>query len=380
MHRLLYMSIFFVLLGLSACSMELSSICDQKTLSQTELCNGVDDNCNGKVDEGCVLTLVGNSGKSGYKDGDTKNALLHSPYAIAFDKNEHLYIADSGNKVIRKLSLNGKISTVAGIPGKTGYRDGSAQNSLFSSLSDLAFNQKGVLYIADADNELIRKFSENGDISIVAGIPGKSGHKDGPAKSALFATPVGTAFDSKGNSYITDTLNHVIRKLSESGKVLTVAGVPGKAGYRDGPATTALFSTPVDTAFDKKGNLYIVDHFNHVIRKRDTNGQVTTIAGIPEKTGYRDGPATTALFHYPVGIAVDDKGNLYIADKENHVIRKLDVNGEVSTFAGIPGKPGHKNGIKNKAAFRFPKRILFHKTDLYVVDTGNHAIKKIILP
>ena len=364
--------------GTRTCTNGSFGVCVGQILPKTESCNKQDDNCNGKVDEGCVVTLIGSI--KGYKDGSVKDALLNQPYTIAFDQQGILYIGDSGNKIIRKLDANKQVSTVAGIPEKAGYKDGQAKTALFRSISDMLFDGKGELFIADADNELIRKLSKNGQVSTIAGMPGQSGHRDGPVKTSLFASPVGVIYNTKGELYIVDTLNHVIRKLSTNGQVSTVAGTPGKTGHKNGPAKTALFHFPSGMTFDPKGNLYIVDHFNHVIRKLDTKGQVSTISGTPKNPGHKNGPAKTALFRFPTDITIDNKGNLFIADKENHIIRKLDINGQVSTFAGVPGNSGHKNGPLTKALFSSPTKVLFYKGSLYIVDTGNHLIKKIVLP
>jgi len=315
--------------GTRFCSAGSYGVCVGQIRPKPESCNKKDDNCNGKVDEGCVYTVAGTPGKSGHNNGSAKSALFSSPYGLAFDTKGNLYIADLFNHVIRKIDTNGIVSTFAGTPTKQGYKDGPAKNALFSSPYGLAFDTKGNLYVADSGNNSIRKIDTSGTVSTFAGTPTKQGYKDGPAKNALFGSPYGLAFDTKGNLYVSDGPeqfalpgNNVIRKVDTKGIVSTFAGTFAKRGHKDGPVKSALFGYPGGIVSDGKGNLYIADLLNNVIRKIDVKGVISTPVGTPGKSGHKDGFAKSALFNSPVRLIFDTKGNLYIADSSNNVIRK----------------------------------------------------------
>jgi len=366
--------------GARYCSNGSYGVCVGQVRPKAETCNEKDDNCNGKVDEGCVITLAGVPNTDGYKDGPAKSALFYSPNGIIVDSKKTIFIVDSYNHVIRKINANGNVSTIAGTPKTSGHKDGPAKSALFYSPAGMTADSKGNLYAPDVHNNIVRKIDINGNVSTIAGTPKKSGYKDGPAKNALFYSPTGITIDSKGNLYVAD-FNHVIRKIDTSGNVSTIAGTPKTSGHKDGPAKNALFHSPDGIAIDNKGNLYVADTKNNVIRKIHTNGNISTIAGVPNKSGHQDGPAKSALFNSPYRIAVDSKGNVYVADTYNHVIRKIDTSGNVSTIAGTPKTPGHKDGPVKSALFSSPLGLAFDgKGNLYVTESGNNTIRKIILP
>ena len=318
-----------------------------------------------------VLTLVAGNGIP----GPATSAQLSSPNGVAWDSAGNLYIVDSGR--IRKVS-NGVIDTVAGI-GIFGFSgdNGPATSAQLNYPGGVAVDSAGNLYIADTGNHRIRKVS-GGVIATVAGngTLGFSGD-NGPATSAQLNYPGGVAVDSAGNLYIADSYNFRIRKVS-NGAITTVAGngAPGFGGGDNGPATSAPLSRPSGIAVDSAGNLYIAEFNSGRIRKV-TNGAITTVAGsgTPGFSGDR-GSATSAQLNGPEGVAVDSAGNLYIADFGNNRIRKVS-NGVITTVAGT-GTPGFSgdNGPATSAQLAYPAGVASDSAgNLYVADTSNNRIR-----
>jgi len=331
-----------------------------------------------KVSNGMITTAAGN-GSNGYS-GDTGPAIsaqLNSPGGIAVDSAANLYIADAGNAVIRKVA-NGVITTVAG-NGTFGFSGdgGPAASASMSSPVAVAVDSAGNLYITDSSNQRIRKVS-NGVIATAAG-NGEAGFSGdgGPAASAELNFPVAIATDSAGNVYIADADNNRIRRVS-NGVIATVVG-NGTEGYSGdgGPATSAqLNSTGV--ALDSAGDLYIADTDNNRVRKV-SNGVITTVAGNGTRGFSGDnGPATSAQLDGPEGVALDSAGNLYIADTGNSSIRKV-ANGVITTVAGNAtyGFSGD-NGPATSAQLRYPIAIAVDSAgDIYIADTGNNSIREV---
>lgn len=271
-----------------------------------------------KVAGGTMSTVAG-IGTAGYSgDGSAAtSAQLDQPYGVAVDSGGNFYIADRLNNVVRKVTAGGTISTVAVTLGPLTQPFGVAVDSA------------GNLYIADTGNSVIRKVNTVGVISTVAGVvvtPGYTGD-NGPATSAQLNQPFGVAVDSSGNLYVADTSNNVIRKVSTSGTITTVAGNNAAgAGYSGdgGAATSAQLYLPSGVTVDSSGNIYIGDTFNNVVRKVSTSGTITTVAG-NGTAGYTGdgGLPTSAELNQPFGVVVDSSGNLYVADYVNNVIRKV---------------------------------------------------------
>jgi sugar lactone lactonase YvrE len=238
----------------------------------------------------------------------------------------------------------------------------------------LIVDTKGEIWIADTGNRLIRTLGTQAQMRTSAG--GKTeGSVDGPLNEALFNTPSGLAFDGQGNLFVADEDNHAIRKITPNGDVSTVAGT-GVPGFLDGPGKTALFDSPHCVAVNSQGAVFVSDRDNHRIRKIDAQGDVTTFAG-QAIAGLADGMGGIAKFSAPYGLVFDKQDNLYVADSDNHVIRKIDPQGNVVTFAGT-GSRGYQDGPSATARFDTPYGLAFDGTgNLYVADYGNHRIRKI---
>lgn len=238
------------------------------------------------------------------------------------------------------------VSTYAG-DGTNGYADGDTATCKFKAPFGLCIDLQGSLYIADNSNHRIRKISADGMVTTLAGT-GSPGYADGPAAAAQFNAPSDLCADANGTIYVSDFQNQYIRKITPDGMVSTVAG-SGVAGYLDGPSHVAEFNYPRGICTDAQGNLFVADSWNHRIRKIDVNGTVTTLAGYSDTIGvqspgdFKDGTDTAARFNTPCGMSIDGDGNLYLADAYNHRIRKITPEGVVTTVAGT-GDIGSTSG------------------------------------
>ena len=230
------------------------------------------------------------------------------------------------------------LSTLAGYAGP-GSADGSTTNARFSNASALALDSVGNLYIADTGNNTIRKMSPSGLVTTLAGMPGLSGSTNATGSSARFNQPEGLAVDAGGNIYVADTGNQAIRKITPAGAVSTLAGLAGVSGSADGPGNNARFSNPQGLAVDSATNIYVADYLNHTIRKISPAGVVSTLAGLAGNYGTNDGVGTNAQFYLPAGVAADSSGNIYVADLGNNTIRKVTPVGAVTTLAGLALTP-----------------------------------------
>ena len=339
-----------------------------------------------KVDAAGVISTVAGNGGEGYSGdgGPATAAQLNSPTGVAPDGSGNLYIADRDNHRIRKVDAAGVITTVAG-SGRFGGFGGDGGAATAAQLDDprgVALDGAGNLYIADTDNHRIRKVDAAGVITTVAG-NGTSGRggDGGAATAAQLNDPSGVALDGAGNLYIADTDNHRIRKVDAAGVISTVVGT-GRGGSSGdgGPATAARLNSPRGVALDGAGNLYIADIYNHRIRKVDAAGVISTVAGDgTDGFGGDGGPATAAQLYWPAGVALDGAGNLFIADNWNHRIRKVDAAGVISTVAGA-GRSGYSGdgGPAVEARLRFPVGVALDGAgNLYIADTGNERIRKV---
>ena len=303
---------------------------------------------------------------------------------MALDGSGNLYIADTNNQRIRKVDSSGVITTVAGT-GTYGYSGdgGEATAARLRSPSGVALDALGNLYIVDTDNQRIRKVDTSGVITTVAGT-GTDGYSgDGAAATAArLNSPSGVALDGAGNLYIADTNNDRIRKVDSSGNISTVAGT-GTYGYSGdgGEATAARLRSPSGVALDALGNLYIADKSNHCIRKVDSSGNISTVAGNGTGSFGGDGAAaTSAALWNPWDVAVDWAGNLYIADRGNQRIRKVDSAGVITTVAGTgTGSFGGDGSAATAAQLNGPEDIALDALgNLYIADTGNGRIRKVV--
>jgi hypothetical protein len=367
---------------------------------------------------GVTTTLAGTPGISGSADGTGAAASFNSPYGIGTDGAGNIYVTDSDN-TIRKITPAGVVTTLAGKPNATGSADGAGAAASFNNPTSIAVDRAGNLYVADSGNNTIRKITSAGLVTTLAGTAGVQGSADGTGAAASFGYPSGLATDSAGNVYVADTDNYAIRKITPAGTVTTVisgligaygvaidsagnfyvptywictvlkvtpagvvttlAGTQYVAGNANGTGTAAGFNAPVSVATDSAGDVYVADTLNDVIRKITPAGVVTTLAGTADEYGSANGTGTAASFNDPTGVATDSAGNVYVADYYNSTIRKITAAGAVTTLAGTAGGfGGSADGTGSAAAFNYPQGVATDTTgNVYVADTASNIIRKV---
>ena len=377
---------------------------------------------------GVVTTLAGQAGNLGANDGQGSSASFRLPWGVVVDASGNLYVADSGNNAIRKITSGGAVTTLAGLGGGSGTADGVGAAAAFEAPAGLALDGAGNLYVTDSRAQTLRKIAPDGTVTTLAGHPNQVGAMDGPGATALFTGPAGVAVDSGGNIYVADSGNNTIRKVTSTGVVTTLAGRAGATGSADGPGTTARFNSPYGLAIDSSGVLYVADGANESVRKVAPDGSVTTLAHVYYNTpanlsewldpfagaiaidssgnvyvgdyGYTtiskvgmalpfagsirvnyvracsDGTGINASFAGPAGLAVDSAGNVFVADAGSDTIRRITPAGIVTTLGGVPFQGGSSDGPGFAALFDAPGAVAVDATGkFYVADTANHTIR-----
>lgn len=323
------------------------------------------------LEEYQVTTLAG-SGTAGSVDGPVADALFRTVQGVAIGKDGSVIVTDRGNNRIRRITTAGQAVPIAGAT-TAGYVNATGAAARFRLPWRAVEDAQGNIFVADRDNHAIRKITPAGVVSTVAGT-GVSGFADGDASTAQFNQPLDIVVDAAGNLYVADNNNHRIRKISADGQVTTLAG-NGTPAFANGTGTAAQFRNPSGLEIDKEGNLLIADRLNHRIRKVTPAGVVTTLAG-DGNSGYLDGDAAGARFADPYGITIDGDGNLYVADLNNHKIRKISPDGKVVSIAG--GARGFTDGLGAGAQLNTPTDVCVDaQGNVYVADQANHAIRKL---
>ena len=327
-----------------------------------------------------MTTLAGLALVSGATNGTGTNAVFSDPAAIAVDGNGNFFVADSQNHAIRKLTTNGVVTTFAGKLGISGSANGTGIGAQFDSPSGLVFDAAGNLYVSDTGNSTIRKIKPSGAVSTFAGIAGESGFTNGAAGSAQFSSPLGIAVAPDGTIYVADSGNHCIRAIT-GGNISTFAGSPQVWGSADGTGTNASFNGPVGLAFDSRTNLFVSDANNNTIRKIAPDGTVTTFAGAAGADGSTDGDLNSARFRSPAELVFDKKGNLLVADSFNQTVREISSNGIVSTVSGTAGLAGTSDGVNGTGRFHNPYGLAMGADGrLVITDTYNELVREVLVP
>jgi len=340
-----------------------------------------------KITPGDVVSTLAGIPGSGYADGTGSAAAFDYPTDLVLDPSGNLFVVDNTNQTIRKITPSGVVTTIAGTPGEVGSADGTGSAASFNYPYGIALDGSGNLYVTDSGNQTIRKITPGGTVSTIAGSPGVAGSANGTGSAASFYYPSGIAVDASGNLYVSEERNFDIRKITPAGVVTTLAGTAGSVGSSDGTGPAAKFDLPAGVALDASGNLYVADFGNSTIRKITQAGVVTTVAGSAGNQGINDGTATAAQFDAPSGVAVDSSGNLFVADEKNNTIREVSSAGVVTTLAGTPPpitpagqtppRPGYANGTGAAALFNQPFDVVVDASgNLFVSDASNNAIRK----
>ncbi len=379
-----------------------------------------------------VKTIAGLASKAGFADGTNSDARFRYPAGLNIDASGNLFVADEGNDLIRTMSASGTnwiVTTVAGQPYVFGSADGTNAAAQFSLPANAAVDTNGNVYVADSGNNTIRKVSPVGAnwvVTTLAGLAGVSGHVDAAGTNARFSQPNGVAIGADGNIYVADTGNSTIRAVTPSGQVSsvrgfapmhqpydvaadklgnlfvangghtiikyfltgtnwnsqTIAGQYGSAGSSNGTNSGARFNAPQGVAVDGGGNLYVADTGNQIVRKitpTGTNWVVTTPAGTPAGYGSRDGTNGAAQFRDLCGISVDTAGNVFIADFSNNLIRRLKqvgTNWVVTTVGGLPFVSDKDDATGSFSRFNGPNGVAVdNHGNIFVADYSNNTIR-----
>jgi len=315
-------------------------------------------------------------GRIGSADGVGTAASFYAPADVVLDAAGNLYVSDSGNHLIRKVTPLGVVSTFAGNTAG-GFENGKGAAASFSAMQGLAIDPSGNIYVADSGNEVIRKITPDGTVSTFAGT-GVAGSSNGTVTTATFKEPTGLAFDVAGNMYVADFGNKMIRKITTDGTVSTLAG-SGATGYNNGTGSTATFTSPDRLVVDGSGNVFVSDL--SLVRKITPDGVVITFAGNVPASGYStraDGQGTAAGIVVAGGIAMDVNGFIYLGDEEE--IRVIRGDGTVTTLAG-GGAGNTTDGAANKASFGILRGLAVNPagTTMYVTDYLTSLIRQIAL-
>lgn len=315
------------------------------------------------------VTIHAGDGSPGFQDGAAASARFADPFGVAVDREGNVYVADAGDSNrIRKIAPDGNVSTLAG--GAEGYADGAGAAASFNSPSALAIDGEGNLYVADTANNRIRKITPAGIVTTLAG-DGAAGYRDGAASEAQFNAPVGVAVDGRGDVYVADTYNDRIRLVTPEGQVKTLAG-GGEPGYRDGAADAALFDTPCAVAAQADGTLFIADTGNGRIRKLTPDRQVSTLNLLPPNdANAQEEPLATST-----GLALTHDGYLYVTLREDGRVVQVSPEGTSRSLAGAG--VGSPPGGSSRARFNNPAGIAVDRRGvLYVADGANYLVRKL---
>jgi len=293
---------------------------------------------------------------------------FNSPSGVAVDVTGNIYVADYGNNLIRKITPVGVVSTFAG-SGNAGKTDGTGTLASFNAPTGIAIDASGNLFVADAGNDLIRKITSAGVVSTVAGSD-STGSANGPGLSSSFFDPVGVTVDAADNIYVADAGNNLIRLITSAGVVSNFAG------NNTNNLTAPSFNNPTGVAIDASGNVYVANYLNNTILLINAAGTVNTYAGNGGQ-GAVNGPAGSATFYYPNSVAIDAAGNVYVSDGVNNLIREITTGGVVSTLAGS-GLSGAVDSTGTAASFNGPAGLAADAAgNIYVADSNNNLIRKI---
>ena len=311
-----------------------------------------------------VSTLAGGVA-GGFFDGSGPSALFSNPQGVVADAQGNVYVADGFNNRIRKITPAGDVTTYAG-DGNPGFADGPAATAEFYAPQGIAIDAQGNLYVADIGNNSIRKISTAGVVSTFAG-NGTRGYVNGAAATAEFNNPQGVAVDATGNVFVADRSNNLIRKITAAGVVSNFAG-SGAAYYYNSTTNLSSFNGPKGVAVDASGNVYVADAGNYSIRKITAAGTATTIAG---------SPVQTTIIGSPAGISIDSQGNLYIADQGGRIL-EITTSNILYTLAGTANTSGYADGNGVVAKFFSPQGVTIdNKGNIYVADYENNLIRKV---
>jgi sugar lactone lactonase YvrE len=320
-----------------------------------------------------ALALYAGSLGSGSADSTGLAASFFGPSALATDAAGNVYVADTNNSTIRKIAPGGVVTTLAGAAMVVGSSDGTGAAASFRYPGGIATDSAGNVYVADTYNNTVRKITPAGVVTTLAGTAGVSGGVDGTGAGASFSLPVGIVVNAAGTIYVSDFYDNTIRAITPAGVVTTLAGATGTVGSADGTGAAARFNGPQGIALDASGNLYVADSWNATIREVTPAGVVTTFAGTAGVTGAANGAATAATFSVPLDVAIDGSGDLYVADNGNSLIRKISAAGVVSSVIGTAGQNLFSAGLL-PGSLQNPTSVALGGTSLFITTINGVAV------
>jgi sugar lactone lactonase YvrE len=323
---------------------------------------------------GGATVLAGSASRHGAAEGRATEARFSRPWGLAEDGKGGLVVADNFNHALRRIGPDGVVTTLCGKAGSSGSSDGAGGAARFFWPAGLARDRAGALYVADSGNHTVRRVAADGSVATLAGSAGSAGGADGTADKARFSCPSDVACDGFGGLVVADRANHAIRRISGAGAVTTLAGRLGQAGRANGAGGAALFNSPSGVAVDALGNVYVADTGNHAVRKITPAGEVSTLAGCAGIRGAADGRGAFARFNGPSDVEVDEAGDVYVADRDNHLIRRISADGTVVTVGGYPNAMTCAEGVACESRFAQPTALAFINGTLYVADACNNRI------
>ena len=320
-------------------------------------------------------TLAGTAGASGSTDATGSAASFNRPWGVAVDTAGNVFVADQINNTIRKVTSAGVVTTLAGTALSSGSTNATGSAARFNQPTGVAVDTAGNVFVADSNNHTIRKVTSAGVVTTLAGTALSSGSTNATGSAARFNQPTGVAVDTAGNVFVADSNNHTIRKVTSAGVVTTLAGTAGSFGSTDATGSAARFNYPYGVSVDTAGNVFVADYSNHTIRKVTSAGVVTTLAGTAGYIGSTDATGSAARFYQPRTVAVDTAGNVLVCDGYS-TIRKVTSAGLVTTEAGSPGSTGSNNGLGSAARFYNPHGVAVDTAgNVFVADYLNHTIR-----
>lgn len=338
--------------------------------------------------EGVVAPISGATGQAGFADGKGAAAIFNDPMGLARDSQGNVFVCDARNHVIRKITSAGIVTTLAGKAGVEGAVDGVGANARFRFPADIAVSPAGILYVADSGNHCIRMVKPDGSVTTVAGKLGSANDItvdygtaaytvvapaiNGTGTAARFNGPCGIAY-AGGFLYVSDTGNHLIRRIDLNNSVTTLAGKTGSWGATDGTGTAALFNAPMGMCIGADGNIYIADSENHTIRRMTPQGAVTTYSGSAAEAGCKAGTRLLARYSAPLDICVHPDGGFIICDSFANTLFRLDANGMVEIFSG-----GIQSTLQPATLANPSSAVCDTLGNVFVADTFNQQLRLVI--